>query len=189
MLVVTLVALPLASAGAVNNGNSSPSSSFTPAITGLPVQFGGFITLDRHYLVFSGVTSWGGAFTPIANNSQVYASSIELVVYSLLPTTSSLDINLLENGAETSQTVSVDAAGVPAVVSVNLEPIHAWTQATLIIDGTSQTYSVAVPLSFLPSNIANVGGLDLIALAIISECLVALAIAVSMAYGFQRKEL
>ena len=189
IVVLALVVLPVAGVGVGGaKASSSPSSNLTPA-AGLPIEFGGFLTSDHHYLVFAGVTSWGGTFQPIANNSQVYASTIELVVYSLLSVPTSMTIELVENGVASAQTASIAPAGAPSVINVNVLPIHAWTNVELIIDNTPQTFSVAVPLSFLPSDIANVGGLDLIALAIISECLVALAIAVSLAYGFQRKAL
>ena len=190
LLVFLLVMAPLASLGIGSaRAASGPSSNLTPATSGLPVQFGGFLTNDRHYLIFAGVTTWGGGFESITNNTQVYASSIELVIYSLLPTPSTLLIVSTENGVSTSQSVAVTDVSSPTVVSVNLLPIHSWTSVTMSVDETPQSYSVSVPISFLPSNIANVGGLDLIALAIISECLVALALAVSLAYGTMRKAL
>lgn len=182
-LVVALFFSPLLAVGSAQ-GQSTP----TTGTTSVPVSVGGFLTYDRHFLVFNGITTFGGGYEVVYNGSQVYASQFVLVLYSLLPVTETVPIVLEENGVNQTTTTTVQP-GVADLVDVSLYPTHSWTNVVLLVDGTPQVYSVSVPLSFLPNSIANVGGLDLLALAIISESLFCLALATSFAYGIMRKAL
>lgn len=185
---IFFVAFPLLAPLSAPTASAAPTSSHLTPASGVPIQVGGFLTSDDHFLVFVGVTGWGGAYTTVSNGSQVYAANLEVVIYSLVSSTINCPITLKEQGSSYPQTVTI-SPGVPAVVTVNVQPIHAWTTVILIVDNTPQYYSVAVPLSFLPNNVANIGGLDLIALAILSEALIALALAMSLAYGFMRRAI
>jgi hypothetical protein len=155
---------------------------------GTPIQNGAFLTSDHRFLVFVGYLSFGGIYTDISNNSEVYAGALVLVIYSLVNSNQNLIISLSERGTTANQTTTV-SPGVADVVTINLEPNNSWTSAKLVIDNTEQFYTVAVPVSLLPSYLDNIGGIDLIALGILSESLIALALALAAAYAAQRRAI
>lgn len=177
-LIVGLLAVSLGSSGLA-------SADFS----GQPTLVGGFFADDNQVLVFNGYLGWGGAYSPITNGSQVYAGTFALVLY-FLSTSGAIvvHIGLEEHNTWYNQTTSV-TAGTADEVTVNLQDYTAWTPVKLVVGGTPQFYSVAVPISLLPAGIANVGGLDLLSLAIISECLISLAGATALAYWAMRKAL
>jgi hypothetical protein len=159
-----------------------------PAVDGVPIQQGGFITNDHRFLVFNGYLSFGGFYNAISNGSEVYAGAFVLVIYSLTNNTYAVTISLTELGTTTNQETTV-IPGVADQVTISLAQTNSWESARVVVDGTAQYYTVAVPISLLPSYLDNIGGVDLIALGILSECLIALALALASAYAAQRRAL
>ena len=158
-------------------------------IGGSPNLEGGFFADDDRILGFVGYDGFGGTYNVLTNGSQVYAGALVITLYGLF-STGSLDVNIgfIENGQETNDTVIVPASS-STQYTLTLPQITSWTSVELLVGGTALGYSVAVPISFLPSNIADVGGEDLLALAVLSEALITLAGAMAVAYSFMRRAL
>ncbi len=193
LVVVLLTFVPMVAVlGSASASAPQPSGipTLTPASGGVsggsPLQGGAFLTNDHRFLVFVGYLSFGGAYNTISNGSQVYAGALVIIIYSLVNVPQNVPIAIDERGSVSNQTTLVDP-GVAATVTVPLQPSNSWTPAELVVDGTPQFYTVAVPISLLPSYLDNIGGIDLIALGILSEAVIALSLALAAAYAAQRK--
>jgi len=190
MLMVLAPALGGAQAASQPVQNPTPNTDhLNPTLaSGVPIQQGGFITNDHRFLVFNGYLSFGGYYNAITNGTEVYAGAFVLVIYALTNFTYPVTISLTEMGTTTNQETTV-VPDVADVVTLNLYQSNSWTQARVVVDGTPQYYTVAVPISLLPSYLDNIGGVDIIALGILSEALIALALALASAYAAQRRAL
>lgn len=177
LLVVVIVAAPMAAAVA-------PARAST---LGPPSLTFGFFANDGTVLGFNGYLTWGGIYNPISNGSQVYAGAFVLDLYYLASSgTSTITLTVTENGQSTTQHLAL-LAQQAVQYTVNLPPDNSWTPLTMVVGGTVLQYTVAVPISFLPNQISQVGGLDLLSLAILSEAMICLALAVSCAYACMRR--
>ena len=192
VLVVGMLFLPIAATFGSSTAPSPPQVS--PPTSGLHVDSSGlpsnngWITNDHHFLIFSYIVTFGTSFQVISNGSQVFSDSILLDIYSLVNVPQTITISSTERGNVQTQSTTV-LPGISDVITVNLAQDANWVWDKITVDFTSQYYQVAVPFSFLPSDISTVGGLDLVALAIISEAVVSVAIAVSLSFGIMRKAL
>lgn len=164
-LVAALVAVPTA-AGSGTGTNAA----------GLPVYEQATVVDYGQALVFIGTLSWGGGYTPVQTGTQVYGSTLVLVVYDLTSANVSVPLSLNDSGIVSNSTVAV-VPGTPTVDNLALTPNPAWETVTLTLGTTKLSYSVATPISFLPNSIANVGGLDLLSMTVVSEMLVGLTLA------------
>jgi hypothetical protein len=157
-------------AGLVPFGGSGTNAA------GLPVYEQATVADYGQVLVFIGTLSWGGGYTPVQTGTQVYGSTLVLVLYDLKGYNVSVPLALNDSGVWSNSTVTV-AAGSPTVDNLDLTPNTAWEPVTLTIGATSLSYSVATPISFLPNSIANVGGLDLLSMVVVSQMLIGLTLA------------
>ena len=162
--VVALMAGPFVF---ITTGNATADSS------GIPT-FSGTIVDNNQALEFTGYYSWGGVYTPVSNGSQVFASQFILVVYSIVPGNLVIPISVVELG-QTSNITTTAYQAQADIITINLANNVNWNTVVLDIGGTNLTYSVSTPISLLPPSVANVGGLDVLVLAVISEMIIAFA--------------
>jgi hypothetical protein len=164
-LVAMGMGLPVASAGGTGTNAA-----------GLPVYEQATVVDYGQALVFVGTLSWGGGYTPVQTGTQVYGATLVLVVYDLTSSNVSVPLSLNDSGVVSNSTVAV-VAGTPTVDDVALAPNPSWEPVSLDLGGVTLAYSVATPVSFLPNAIANVGGLDLLSMTVVSEMLIGLTLA------------
>lgn len=169
VLLVALVGmgLGLPVAGASGTG-TNPS--------GLPVYEQATVVDYGQALVFIGTLSWGGGYTPVQTGTQVYGATLVLVLYDLTPQNLSVPLTLNDSGVVSTSTVTVTPT-TPTVDTLTLTPDTNWVPVSVTLGSTTLSYSVATPVSFLPNSIANVGGLDLLSMTVVSEMLIGLTIA------------
>lgn len=161
LAVLGMVAMPFLGAASAAPANA-------------PSLEGAYIVGDGAALVEEGYTGWADVWTPVGDNgTQTYTQAFYFAIFDLRQTPSVVTVTVLQ-GDGPNRTVAVSQTlQVPAVSEVGdtitLPANPAWTTTTFVIDGEA-TWSgpVATPVSFLPSYIANVGGLDLMALTIVS---------------------
>jgi len=157
-------------------------------LAGIPTYQGAFVADGGRLLVFPGIVGFGGVFTPISSNSQVFGAVLVLVIYDLTGYNLTFPVSLAEKNFVDQQTATVVPASA-TVVNLNTAQSTAWQKATVNVGGTLVTYQVATPVSLLPNSIANVGGLDLLVLAVVSEAVIAFSGVVVLARFLMRKAL
>lgn len=169
LMVAVLVGGPLVLPAARAQGSGTNPS-------GLPVYEQATVVDYGQALVFVGTLSWGGGYQPVETGTQVYGASLVLVLYDLTGTNVSVPLTLNDSGVVSTATVLI-APSAATVDTLSLAPNPNWSPVTVDLGGTKLAYSVATPISFLPNSIANVGGLDLLSMAVVSEMLIGLTLA------------
>lgn len=136
-----------------------------------------------------GYVGWGGAWTAAPNGSQLYAGQIQLTAVSLLSynSTFTFDLYVATHGWVNDSIVLAPVSATD--ISVNLPADPNWRAVVLVMDGTSWDGQVATPISLLPNSISDVGGLDILALGIISEMVLVCAAATALGAWVQRRAL
>lgn len=160
LLVVGLLCLPLAAGGAA--ADTPPANA--------PTLSGAFIVGNGAALAVLGYVGWANVFTPVgANGTQVYSQAFYLSLFNLRSAGESVSVEAFQGETKVlSLNVYVGpVAQVGATLGLPANP--SWTDTRFVIDNTSTWNGpVATPVSFLPNYIANLGGLDLLALTLIS---------------------
>lgn len=169
LALVALVAMGLGLPVAAAQGTGTNAA-------GLPVYEQATVVDYGQALVFIGTLSWGGGYTPVETGTQVYGATLVLVLYDLTSANISVPLTLNDSGVVSTSTVNV-VSGSPTVDNLALTPNTNWEPVTVTIGQTSLSYSVATPISFLPTSLANVGGLDLLSMTVVSEMLLGLTLA------------
>jgi hypothetical protein len=165
--------LPLASAG---------------TYIGAPTFSGSIIVDNGQALGFEGIITWGAAWQPITNGSQVFSNEVNFVFYDLTQNTLVLKITTTELGTTFNTTTTV-YPNSPDEIQIALISNTNWNTVQMNVAGVTQYFSVATPISLLPPSIFNVGGLDLLVLVVISEAIVAFGGAVAAANAIMRRAL
>ena len=147
---------------------------------GIPTFQGSVVADFGQVLVFTGTIGWGGVYTPISDGDHVYSDVITLVIYDLRSTAITMPLVLTEAGESYNSTTTI-TPGNPDVVTISLQQSTSWNAVSLKLVDKTLHYQVATPLSLLPPSIANVGGMDLLVLAVLSEALIAFAACVALA--------
>lgn len=197
--VVLMVGLPLggsigvASAAPVSASSNSGLTADT-GLTGTPALPTGYLVDSGAALVFVGAESWTAVWASAGNGSQVYSNALLLIAYDLRPTTFDLVVNAYQGGHGWVSNQSVLLLSLTeTVITVNFVSDPNWQNVVLDIGGTPAqggavwVGQIATPISLLPPNVLNVGGLDILALGIISEGLVCFAGMTGLARILQRK--
>lgn len=167
LLVVALVAGPL-----VSVGNASAANGGTPINA---PSFGGvFIVDDGRVFAYLGYAGFANIWTGVGvNGSSVFASQLFLLAYSLVNYTLALPIDVKQAGQPWVNSTVVLAARSETDIPITLAQSTAWTSTVVVMGGVSWSGQVATPLTLLPPYLLNIGGLDLFAMAVIVECIVA----------------
>jgi hypothetical protein len=157
-LVVLLLCAPLGLAG---TARAAPANA--PNLTGAYVIGGGAA------LAVVGYVGWANVFTPVSNGTQVYANAFYIAFFNLRNSTTTVSIDVEQNGNFVSNTSLTLPPVSQSDATITLPSNTNWVQTDFILDG-EHTWNgpVATPISFLPNYILNVGGLDLLALTIVS---------------------
>lgn len=134
-----------------------------------PTLQGAVVIGNGTALALIGYVGWADVWTQTGNDSQVYSQAAYLIFFNLRETP--VEIGLAVNQSD----------GYTYATSLTIEPLsqypltlqfpanNAWTETVLLFDGVPGWHGeFATPISFLPSYIANVGGLDLFSLTIVS---------------------
>jgi hypothetical protein len=141
------------------------------SLAGSPSFDGGFEADGGQVLAFIGYDSWG-EFIPMTNGSQAYTGALIVVLYDIAGGPIQVNLNIVNLGQNNPQTVQLQP-GQPATIQLNLAYSNSWHDATVYVGSSSETFSVAVPVSLLPPSIADTGGLDLLIIGIASEAVIA----------------
>lgn len=136
-----------------------------------------------------GYVGWGGAWTAAPNGTELYAGSIYLTIVSLLSYNSTFTYDTMVATHGWVNASIVIPPDVAVNIQVNLPADPNWRTVELAMDGTPWYGTVATPISLLPNSIADVGGLDILALGIISETLIGFAGATAIGAALMRRAI
>lgn len=172
------------------------SASSQPASAGVapPVNapnFGGIYVVDGGrvfvYLGYAGfLNEWSGIGT---NGSSAFTSELFILSFNLVNYSVPMTVDTLEQGQPwNNQTVTLEPHTETAV-GVSLQDVPQWRHVIVVMGGVEWQGTVAVPVSLLPPSILNVGGLDLFAMAVLSEAIIAFSILTFVANRLMRKAL
>lgn len=192
------VALPLAAGAATNLAGPQvptgiPATSITqlslhPDYIGGPTFQGSIICNDGQVLAFEGIITWGASWQSIGNGSRVFSNEITLVMYDLTSSPQVVKIVTTQQGQTTNTSTTV-YPDTPDSTTVSLVSDINWVATKVVIGGIPQYFSVATPISLLPSAFANVGGLDLLVLVVISEAVVAFGGVIAISRWLMQKAI
>lgn len=164
LLALTIVSVLVAPNLAIGTSRADTPPAQAPNFQGAVIVGNGAA------LAILGYVGWADVWTAVGSNgTQIYSQAFYLNLFDLRPTPSLVYVSVLQHGASvTSANVYVPAdAEVGLTLTLPADP--AWTRSVFEADNdTIWVGPVATPISFLPSYIANVGGLDLFALVLIS---------------------
>ena len=182
-VLVLLTVLLLPSILGIAAGSGAPSSvPVAPAVSpvGAPTEapiFGGSYVVDggKIYvqLGFAGFANiWEGVDY---NGSDVFAYNLWIAAFPLVGGTLPLVVGTYEKGVGyTNETIPVPQGGtlVPIAVAV----IVTWTAINVTMGGVTWHGFISVPASLLPLSSLDLGGLDLLVMAVISEVIIGFSI-------------
>jgi hypothetical protein len=185
--IVSMVAMPLFAGLA--------SASPVPSASGqLPVNspnFGGIYVVDNgRVFVYLGYAGFANLWSGIGSNgSYAFTAQLFVLAFSLVNYALPLTVDVSQGGQPwNNQTVTLEPStetGIP----VNLVQSTSWTPTTIVMGGVSWSGYVATPVSLLPPYILNIGGLDLFAMAVLSEAIVAFSLLTFVASRLMRRAL
>ena len=174
----------------------TPQAGLTPeaGLTGTPALPSAYLVDNGAALVFVGSESWTAVWASEGNGSQVYSNALLLIAYDLRSSDFLLKVDAYQgsHGWVSNQSVLM-ASLTETVITVNFVSDANWQSVTLDIGGPpSQGGAVwqgqiATPFSLLPPSVLNVGGLDILALGIISEGVACFAGMTGLARVLQRR--
>jgi hypothetical protein len=163
LVLVLLLTLALVSP-ATGDAKAGTFGNGTPELTST------YIVGDGSALVFVGANDWANAWSPETNDSQIYTNQLVLLAFDLHEYNVTLYLAPYEQGfgyvGNQSILLSPDDQ---ATITVTFPSDTNWENVVLYMDGTPFVCQVATPISLLPPSLVNVGGVDILALAIISE--------------------
>lgn len=168
VFLMLLVSAPVFGTAAAN----LPTPQTHPLGLGGPPPTTGVVVIPSVALILVGYNQWSGLWQPAGNGSQTFASSFQLYLYDIGsgPQTFSIVWNI--SGSLAKQNVTI-FPNEPASLVFSPSGIGAsWTNIKFSIFGTADWHGqIAVPVSLIPLAGYNIGGLDLIVLAVLSMML------------------
>jgi hypothetical protein len=188
--ILLLILLTLISLALVGKGQGAPVHPSGPigSPNGAPSFDSAFIVDGGRALILVGYPSWGNQYTSAASGSQVYAGSLWLIGYDLTEVPLNVSIDLFQAGYGWVNNSYLFQPREQTDIGVTLAYSVSWTATELRMGGdTTWTGTVAVPISLLPPSVANLGGLDLLVLAVISEMVIVASSAVAVARWMMRR--
>lgn len=166
-LVLLLLAPLVVAADASASGPTADGAA--PPPSNAPTLSGAVIIDDGAALGLVGYTGWLGVWTPASNGTQIYTSQFYLIFFNLRTTGFPLTIVVRQNGGFVSNSSIFLSPVSESAVTINLPTHTSWTATSLNFSGTPAWHGqAATPVSFLPPSVASVGGLDLLALVLVS---------------------
>lgn len=166
---------------------AAPAASAT-SVTGAPSLASAYLVGGGSALVFVGAESWTAVWQTEANGSQIYTNQLILLAFDLRQTNVSLVVDAFQSGHGWVDNQSVSLQPLQEVqVLVTFANDPNWQGVVVLMDGTPFVAQVATPISLLPPSIFNVGGLDILALGIVSEGIVVFAGLISLAKVLMRR--
>jgi len=199
MVLPCLAAVPMGSSAATATGEPTLPASVLQAVhqgrgiepsdlTGAPSLSSSYLVGNGAALVFVGAESWTAVWQSEANGSQVYSNALILVAFDLRTTNILLSVDAYQgpHGWVSNQSVLM-APLVQTTIVIPFLSDPNWNNVVVEMDGTPFYCQIATPLSLLPPNILNVGGLDILALGIISEGIAGFAGVTALAKILQRR--
>jgi hypothetical protein len=187
IVVLILIVAPIAlmsTAGLVAADNTSNPPNNAPSLQSAFIVDGG------KALVILGYPSFGNQYTQAPSGSQIYAAELWAVCYDLTPNAVKLTMDLDESGYGWNNATFTLQPDQELDIGIPFAITHSWTNVLLVMGGDGQWQGQgAVPISLLPPDIANLGGLDLLVLAVISESILAFASCVAVARWMMRRAL
>ena len=160
------------------------------APAGAPTLQGYYIVGNGAALVAVGYVGWANIWTAAGNGSQVFSSAFYLAFFNLRTTNVTIPLDVNENGVWVFNGSVTITRLSQADVTIPLPATTSWTPTTIYFYKIP-TWSgwAATPISLLPNYILNVGGLDLLGLAIVSFSLIFVTIGVTVARVVMRRAI
>lgn len=166
------------------------SSGFEPAIgiSGTPTLSSAYVVGNGTVLVFVGSESWTAIWTSDANGSEVYSNALILIAFDISTADQLLRVDAYQgsHGWVSNQSILL-APLVQTTITVNAVSDPSWRAFNVYMDGVEFTCQIATPISLIPPSVLNVGGLDILALGIISESIACFAGMVALAKVLMRR--
>jgi hypothetical protein len=133
-----------------------------PAAAWAPPGFLGFVTHDDLFFVEFGAVDFG-IFTPVANDSSIYTSALELNVTSIASYNETAVVRLYsyDQGRYIENTSVYIATYGYAILTLPLPDSHTYTEFLLTVDGTPAFFWAESPYAFLGIPQLLNGGIDL----------------------------
>ena len=190
-LLFTVLTIGILTAGTAAAAAPAPSANASPALTGAPSLTGSkstYLVGNGSALVFVGAESWTNQWNAVSNGSQVYSDALILIAFDLKATNILLTVNAWQDGhGWVSNQSALMAPLTQTVITVPFVSDASWRSIVVKMDGTPFYGQIATPISLLPPGILNIGGLDLLALGIISEGVICFASVMALAKVLQKR--
>ena len=157
--------LPSVQVGQLTTASTLPSQA--PNFAGAYVVDGGRIFAYLGYAGFANL--WYGAGI---NGSEIYADGLWILAYNLVDYPVSLTVDVKETGYGWQNSSTPLGSYASVSIPVGLQSNPAWTDIKVVMGGVQWEGFVATPVSLLPLQDFNLGGLDLMIMVALSECVI-----------------